>query len=220
MPFKLLKFKPTITKQQAIIYAALSGFFFFLFLLFTLLVRMDVLRGLDFDTTVRLQNLIPIRIDPYFSSLSILGRFEFTIVILGLLLLIRRQVLGLIIIGLFGLGHVIEIIGKMTLNQPGPPHMFLRTHFTDFPGLYVHTQASYPSGHSMRTVILAMLITMAVFHIKKLPLLFKMVVLGMMAGIVILMLVSRVSLGEHWTTDIVGGALLGASIGFLSLIFL
>lgn len=220
MAFQLIKFKPTVTHKQALLYAAASGFFFFLFVLFTILVRADLLRGLDFNTTVRLQDNIPLRFDTYFSYFSILGRFEFTIVILGLLLLIRRQVLGLLIIGFFGAGHVVEIIGKSILNQPGPPHMFLRTHFTDFPGLYVHTQASYPSGHSMRTIILAMLFTAVIFQFKKLPMLFRTVVIAGIAGIVITMLVSRVSLGEHWTTDVVGGALLGASVGFLSLIFL
>ena len=33
-------------------------------------------------------------------------------------------------------------------------------------------------------------------------------------------LISRISLGEHWTTDVIGGGLLGASFAFLSQVFL
>ena len=220
MAFRIIKVKPTVSPKRAAFYSLASAFFFFLFVIFTLLVRANLFNSFDFNMTHRLQNNIPLRLDPYFSTFSILGRFEFTIIVLGLILLLRRQIFGILIFGIFGFAHIIEIIGKSILEHPGPPNMFLRSHFTDFPGLYVHTQASYPSGHSMRIVILGILIAAVILEIKKLPKFLRALSLAGIGGIVFMMLLSRVSLGEHWTTDVIGGALLGLSTAFLSLIFL
>ncbi len=193
-----------------------------MFIAFTFIVRSDVLRPFDFNTTVRLQDDIPLRFDPFFSFLSVTGRFEFSMVILILILLFRRKIIGVMTIGLFGAAHIIEIIGKGILSQPGPPHMFLRT--TDlsiqFPGLYVHTDASYPSGHSLRVIFLSIIIIMLLIKNKKVSTYIRFPIIGIVSLYAILMLVSRVSLGEHWTTDVIGGSLLGAAFGLFSLLLL
>jgi len=195
---------------------------FVLFAIFTLIVRSDILRAFDFNMTVRIQDRMPVRLDEFFSILSILGRFEFTFTILLIVLFLRRKILGIMVVGFFGLAHIIEVIGKSILSQPGPPHMFLRT--TDlsmqFPGLYVHTDASYPSGHSFRALFLFVVIFFIIWTMKKIPTYFKYSALCGIGFYTLLMLLSRVSLGEHWTTDVIGGALLGISFAFLSLLFL
>jgi hypothetical protein len=64
----------------------LSVLFALFFLLFTLIVRSDVLRKFDFNMTVRIQDRIPIKFDDFFSFLSVIGRFETSIIILLVLL--------------------------------------------------------------------------------------------------------------------------------------
>lgn len=213
---------PSFSKKQRSIFLLVGISSFFLFILFTIIVRSDFLRPFDFNTTVRIQDDIPVRFDEFFSFLSVVGRFEFSIVVLLAILFLKRKIMGMVPFALFGFAHVVEIIGKTTLSQPGPPHMFLRT--TDlsmnFPGLHVHTDASYPSGHSLRAVFLSILIVFLIWQMKKLPAKLRYFVIAVTSSYIFLMLLSRVSLGEHWTTDVIGGALLGLSFAFLSLVFL
>jgi len=196
--------------------------FFILFILFTFVVRSDILRQFDFNTTVRLQDDIPKRVDGFFSSLSVFGRFETSIIILLVILFLKRKILGLVAFALFGVAHIIEIIGKTFLSQPGPPHMFLRTHelAAEFPGLYIHTDASFPSGHAMRALFLSTMVVFIIWRSKKLRTEFKFFLLSIVILYAFLMVLSRVSLGEHWTTDVIAGSFLGLSFAFLSLLFL
>lgn len=197
----------------------LSALLFFSFFAFTLWVRADALRPFDFDSMVKIQDRIPISFDTFFSYLSVVGRFEYTVTALVIFLVFARKLTGIIPFFLFGIAHVIELIGKTILNQPGPPNMFLRSQFSEFPGLYVHTYASYPSGHSMRAIFLALLFASAV-HNSKLPQPMRIGIYAFLIFISVAMLVSRVSLGEHWTTDVIGGAILGLSFGLFSIPFL
>ena len=214
--------KPSFSNKHRALFLILALLSSFFFLLFTLIVRADILRQFDFNSTVRLQDDIPVKWDDFFSFLSVFGRFEASIIILLVVLFIRRKILGIITFGLFGLAHIIEIIGKTFLSQPGPPHMFLRTKelAAEFPGLYIHTDASYPSGHSMRAIFLSIIIVFIIWQAKKIPAFLRYSVIGSIGLYTFLMLLSRVSLGEHWTTDVVGGALLGLSFAFVSLLFL
>lgn len=196
----------------------LGLFFCVLFIVFTFIVKRDVLTGFDFDTTVRLQNNIPQRFDPILSSFSIVGKFEVMLIALCILLLLRRKVNGLIIFALFGFAHVVELVGKMFLDHPGPPFMFYRyrTHNIFFDNAYV-TGESYPSGHSFRAVFLSILLLYLISKSTTFSLMTKLFFSSIVCSLVFLICIGKVTLGEHWTSDVVGGILLGLGFGFLSL---
>jgi membrane-associated phospholipid phosphatase len=209
--------------QTKIAWCILAAFLFGLcFAVFTWIVRSDATDALDFATTVRLQNHTPVRLDPMFSFFSFIAMFQTMIVVLVAALLLARKWVGLIVsLGLFFFAHVTEIIGKGFLDHPPPPFMFYRnpTKFI-FPEMHTFNDSSYPSGHSMRMIFVAMVLAFLIWKSKKMPSWLKFILLAGIIGVVSITLVSRVSLGEHWTTDVIGGVFLGLSFGSMALLFL
>ncbi len=188
-----------------------------IFALFSFLVDINVFKQLDFDATVRLQDNISRRFDDFFSWFSVIGMFEITTIILLFILIIKRKILaGSMTFFLFGLFHIIEIFGKSIVENTPPPEFMLRTkRFIEFPQFHVRSEYSYPSGHSGRTVFISVLIILFVWNIKRIPVIYRLVIITIVGMFDLCMLFSRVYLGEHWLTDIVGGSILGAAFALL-----
>jgi len=194
--------------------------FFLLFVVFTFIVIKDLLNNFDFDTTVKLQNHIPIKYDSLLSFFSLIGSFEILAGLLFFIILFRRKLVSfLIFIPLVG-AHLVEIIGKSLMTHPGPPFLFFRYNINFlFPTSYIQPGSSYPSGHSLRVIFVSIIISYIISKMK-IKNFTKFLSIFLLVIINVVMLISRVSLGEHWTTDVIGGALLGLSSGIFALIFL
>lgn len=210
--------------RKKFLFFFLSLLFAFFFLLFTYVVKKDMLRQFDFDYAVKVQDRIPEVFYGILATVSATAQAELLsllLVVLIIILTVRKKFFSFSVLLFFVLGHFIELFGKIMLEQPRPPFYFYKHEvFQVFPQWYSVPGSSYPSGHAFRSVFVFIVLAYLLVKIRRLhplPWLGGVLGLGIWASLVV---VSKVWLGEHWPSDVIGGALLGTIFGFLSLVFL
>src|SRR3990167_7239655 len=176
-------------------------------------------QSLDFDTMVKIQDHIPRKFDQLFSYATLLGDWEVTLtfcVLMSALMLLRKRFwafLGwLIIIP----ATIAEVFGKLVLFHPSPSVFFYRTILPlSLPQFYVHTNFSYPSGHMTRTIFIITIIFILVLFSKQSYFL-KFVEITLLIFLALTLALTRIYLGEHWLSDVLGGLLLGFGMGLFA----
>lgn len=205
---------------------------FLIFVQFSYTVAKESWTKIDFDTTVKLQDRIPRRFDEFFSVFSVIGSVEITVgfvLIMAVLSFIRLRIWAAAAWLLVVPATLFEVFGKLVLFHPGPPVLFHRNVLAGgLPSFYVHTNFSYPSGHMARTAFIVTVLCMVFYFQRKESSLhfqiknwfYKMLILSGLSGFLGMMFLTRVYLGEHWLSDVVGGTLLGVSSGLFAAIFI
>lgn len=208
--------------KKKVVLFFLSLILLIVFIYFSYLVAKETFTQIDFDTTVKFQDKLPRKVDFPFSVLSVIGSAEITgIFWLILLVMVTIKKYWYTSIGLLLLpaALAIEIFGKLFVFHPGPPHLFYRGVIKfDLPSHYVPVDYSYPSGHVLRTTFLITFIMTWIFlkvRIEK-----QFFIQPIMLAILAAMFISRIYLGEHWLSDVIGGLIIGSSFGVFAALWI
>ena len=187
---------------------------FALFSLLTVLVQARLLQGLDVSAALALLPMASDFLDGLSTVMSIGFSGELTLLfatIAGVLL--WKQGYGIWSLGPFTflLPNILEVFMKMLVDQPGVPPELHRTIY--YPLASVNLAGSFPSGHAMRAGFFCVL-TGVLLGSRGGPW-GHIVILGLvvLAGLVAF---TRVYIGDHWLTDVIGGMLLGGSTAILA----
>ena len=155
---------------------------------------------LDTDRGHPLQSMI--------ADVSLLGSGEATFAALAVLAVVAirarwlRRPFGALAIAL-GAGLLIELTLKHTLHHPGPPS---RSSDHVLSLIHLDTPYSFPSGHTIRIVLVAVA-AVAIAHGRA-----RAATVAAAFAVVAAVLFSRLALGEHWFSDVVGGVLVALAL--------
>jgi undecaprenyl-diphosphatase len=144
-------------------------------------------------------------LDAFGDYFSVLGEVQYSgaaVLLLAVILAATgRRALGLRLLAAFAVTGLVELAMKIWLPTVPMPEETARS-FDATPIVEMHYPYPYPSGHVLRAVLL---LGMVYILWPNRPL--RIGVVSLLAG----MIVTRVYLGVHWASDILGGALLGTA---------
>jgi undecaprenyl-diphosphatase len=182
------------------------------FLVLTLLVQLRALAGIDLALTRAVQPLVSPLLDRVCELVAIACSaelcFAYALVLAFALWRAGAGRWSLAPLSFLVLEGV-EVVTKLTVDQPPVPSLFYRSVY--YPLASVSLRGAYPSSHTARTAFLCLFLAVFLGQAVKLPSgLAALIALGppLLCGF------SRVYLGYHWSSDVVGGLILGYALAW------
>ena len=111
----------------------------------------------------------------------------------------RKEALFILLTSLSGL---ISSLLKILVNRPRPTESLVRI-------VQKVSQQSFPSGHVLFYIVFFGFLTVLMFELKTLPKTLRISVIAFSTLLIFTIPFSRIYLGAHWFTDVLGGFLLG-----------
>lgn len=191
----------------------ISGLLMLLFIGLIILVKTDLIK--PFDEAV--YNLVTFRmstpINNFFKCLTFLGSTGFIIFLccffLVLSLIYKKKKIGFVIDGVVIISTIINNLVKIIIRRSRPAVLALVT----------ETSYSFPSGHTMAATTMYGILLYLVLksNFKKSTKIILSIVLGILP---ILVMVSRIYLGAHFASDVLGGYILSIALLLIEVYFI
>jgi undecaprenyl-diphosphatase len=152
----------------------------------------------------------PLPLEMFLRFWSSYGRDGVALLSLGLMVgwlrRLARRPLWMLIFGFYGAELIFQIVGNL-VNRPRPE---FKDPFETLIG------AGYPSGHAATNVVLGMIILYLLLPCIRSAGKRALLIVGVVLAVTLIIL-SRLFLGLHYPTDMIGGALMGLGWGALVL---
>ncbi|MEK7287342.1 MAG: phosphatase PAP2 family protein, partial [Elusimicrobiota bacterium] len=137
-----------------------------------------------------------------------------TLILAGLFWLKFSPRQSLFFLGAMALGTIVEVAAKFWLPQmPNHDEIQRGCEFLSGGIITMDSPGSYPSGHMFRTAFLIFIVDR--FRIFGSGLINQIITRLTLILLIILMLATRVYLGEHWASDVIGGLILALAVSLL-----
>ncbi|MDO5811656.1 MAG: phosphatase PAP2 family protein [Bacillota bacterium] len=169
-----------------------------LFVIDYLFIHYQIIQPIDWFIYHLVQNLKCDFMTSFFKLCSNLGSTWFYVILVLVLVLLKNKKdvwIGIHLLIIQGINRIIKALVK----RPRPPQMY---------HLVKETNYSFPSGHSMSAMIGYGLL---IVEVKKSSLKYRKIIEVFLAIMIILIGLSRIYLGVHYFSDVIGGFLLSLS---------
>lgn len=117
----------------------------------------------------------------------------------------RKEALFVLLTAASGL---VSTIIKVLVNRPRPSEPLVHV-------IQKASQQSFPSGHVMFYIVYFGFLTVLMYHLKTIPKAVRIIVSSISLLLIFTVPYSRIYLGDHWFTDVLGGFLMGMLLLYL-----
>ncbi|MEG1506442.1 MAG: phosphatase PAP2 family protein [Bacilli bacterium] len=192
-------------------YLIMSGVLLLFLIVLTVLVKMNYMVGFDTFIYNNVAKLINPTNTVIFKCITFLGSTEFIILlILALLLFWRKGRRGIQVTAFMIFSVLVNQVMKVFIRRPRP---------VDVEHLVTETSFSFPSGHTMASATIVGFLIYVIWkgNLKKN---IKIILTVILSIFLLLVMFSRVYLGAHFATDVIGGLITSAILTFIVIYFI